>query len=135
MGDFQILDRKLHINSLKLKVVILALHHWVTVLCGHQVMIATDNTTGRDPFLHPITSSSGSVSMATNSRHSHQGQTHSRLSECDSGTSIATKSANNNIVNKIFGSLESATVEMFVTVHNFHLPSLSLQFQSLEQWR
>ena len=36
--------------------------------------------------------------MATNSRHCHQGQTHSRLSERDSGPSISTKSANNNRV-------------------------------------
>ena len=51
MGDSQILvvwthsDRKLHNNVLELKAVILALQHWVSVLQGHQVMIATDNTT------------------------------------------------------------------------------------------
>ena len=51
MGDSQISgtwnhsDHKLHINSLELKVVILGLYHWVIVLQGHQVMIATDNTT------------------------------------------------------------------------------------------
>ena len=38
-------DRKIHINSLKLKAVILALHHWLNVLQGHQVMIASNNTT------------------------------------------------------------------------------------------
>ena len=36
--------------------------------------------------------------MATNSRHSLQGQTHSGLSEHESGPSILTKSANNNRV-------------------------------------
>ena len=51
LRDFQIArtwtlsDRKIHIICLELKVVILALRHWVTVLQGHQVIIATDNTT------------------------------------------------------------------------------------------
>ena len=35
----------LHINVLELRAVILALHHWVTLLQGHHVLIATDNTT------------------------------------------------------------------------------------------
>ena len=45
MGDSQILgtwtwsDCRLHINCLELKAVILALHHQVTVLLGHQVLI------------------------------------------------------------------------------------------------
>ena len=43
---------------------------------------------------HPVTSSSGSASMATNSRHSHKEKTHSVLPDCDSGRSISTKSAN-----------------------------------------
>ena len=43
-------------------------------------------------------SSSGSVPMATNSTHSHQVQTHSGLSDHDSGPSISTNSANNNRV-------------------------------------
>ena len=39
-------DRKLHINTLELKVVILALHHWVSGLfIYYQLVIATDNTT------------------------------------------------------------------------------------------
>ena len=38
-------DRKLHINCLELKAVIHALQHWAPVLQGHQVMIATDNST------------------------------------------------------------------------------------------
>ena len=36
---------RLHINVLEFKAVVLALHHWVSVLQGHQVMIATENTT------------------------------------------------------------------------------------------
>ena len=49
MGDSQIsgtwtrLD--LQLNYLELKAVIAALHHWVSVLQGHQVLIAMDNTT------------------------------------------------------------------------------------------
>ena len=51
MGDSQILgtwthtDRKLHINCLELKAVSHALQHWAQMLQGHQVMIATDNST------------------------------------------------------------------------------------------
>ena len=51
MGDSQIsgtwtpLDRELHINCLKLKAVGAALHHWASLLQGHQVTIATDNLT------------------------------------------------------------------------------------------
>ena len=51
MGDSQIsgawthTEGKLHINCLELKAVIFALRHWAPVLQGHQVMIATDNST------------------------------------------------------------------------------------------
>ena len=51
MGDSKVsgfwtrIDRKLHINCLELKAVICALQHWVPLLQGHQVMIATDNST------------------------------------------------------------------------------------------
>ena len=51
MGDSKIsgiwthIDRKLHINCLELKAVICALQHWAPLLQGHQVMIATDNST------------------------------------------------------------------------------------------
>ena len=50
-GDSQILgtwtrtDRKLHISCLELKAVVSALKHWAPMLQGHQVMIATDNST------------------------------------------------------------------------------------------
>ena len=83
--------------------------------------------TGRDPFPHPVTSSSGSDPMASSSRHSHKDQTHSGLSGYDSGPSISTKSANINqirslhreIVNQIFGTWGSPTVDTFATVHVF----------------
>ena len=51
MGDSKIsgiwtrIDRKLHINCLELKAVTCALQHWAPLLQGHQVMIATDNST------------------------------------------------------------------------------------------
>ena len=51
MGDSQIAgvwthsERELHISVFGLRAVILALHHWVTVLQGHHVLITTDNTT------------------------------------------------------------------------------------------
>ena len=51
MGDSQIsgtwthTDHKLHINCLELKAVSHALQHWAQMLQGHQVMIATDNST------------------------------------------------------------------------------------------
>ena len=51
MGDSQIsgtwtcTGHKLHINCLELKAVVSALKHWAPVLQGHQVMIATDNST------------------------------------------------------------------------------------------
>ena len=44
-GTWTHTDRKLHINCLELKAVIHALQHWAQVLQGHQVMIATDNST------------------------------------------------------------------------------------------
>ena len=51
MGDSKVsgfwtrVDCKLHINCLELKAVIHALQHWAPLLQGHQVMIATDNST------------------------------------------------------------------------------------------
>ena len=56
--------------------------------------------TGWDPFPYPVMSSSGSVPTATNSRHSHPGQTHSRLSKRDrsSGPPISAEPAHNNRV-------------------------------------
>ena len=86
----------------------LALNHGVSVLQGHQVMIATDNRqqdscslyqqTGWDPFPHPVASGSGSVSMATDSRYSHLGQTHSGLPKCDSRPVILAKKAHHDRV-------------------------------------
>ena len=94
MGDSQIWgiwtcsDRKLHINSLKLKAVILAFQHWVSILPGHQVMIATDNTTvvsyinkqggtNSHNLLHVVVD----LFLWLQTQDSYLGQTHSGLSE------------------------------------------------------
>ena len=51
MGDSKIsgiwnhTDHKLHINCLEFKAVVCALQHWAPLLQGHQIMIATDNST------------------------------------------------------------------------------------------
>ena len=47
--------------------------------------------TGWDPFPCPVVAASGPVSMATVSRYSHLGQTHSGLSKCDSRPVISAK--------------------------------------------
>ena len=44
-GVWTLSEHELHINVLELRAVILALHHWATVLQGRHVLIATDNTT------------------------------------------------------------------------------------------
>ena len=82
MGDSQIsgtwtpLDGELHINCLELKAVGATLHHWASVLQGHQVMIATDNSTvvsyqhaRRDPVPYLVRSSSGAFYVVTSSEH------------------------------------------------------------------
>ena len=97
MGDFQILgiwtrlDRQLHISCLELKAVIVALHHWVSALQGHQVLIAMDNTTVVDCL-------------------SRQNQLIS-----------TEWSLHSEIVNRIFKAWGSPAVDMFATVHNTHL--------------
>ena len=49
-GDWTHTECKLNINCLELEAVNSALHHWVTVLQGHQVMIVTDNATRATDF-------------------------------------------------------------------------------------
>ena len=103
MGNSQIVcfwtrsERQLHINVLELKSVILALQHWVLVLQGHYVMIATDccslyQQTGWDPFPRPVAAGSRSVSVSVS------GQTHSGLPQSDSRPFISAKPAHHNRV-------------------------------------
>ena len=108
MGDCQIsgtwtrTDHKLHINCLELKAVISALQHWAPVLQGHQVMIATDNSTvvsyinkqaRRDPFPHLATFDSRPLPLVRGSEHNSPGKAYSRLSERDSRPPISSESA------------------------------------------
>ena len=103
-------------------------------------MIAADNTTyslyqqtGWDPFQHPVTSTSGTVPLATNARCSHLGQTHSGLSKRDSRPPISVNqpiitewSLHPEIVNRIYRTWGTPKLDMFATIHNTHLP----QFKS-----
>ena len=142
-------DHKLHINGLELKALFLAFHHWATVLQGHQVMKAMDNTTV--------------VSYIHKQGGNEQGETHSltlfppvvdqvlwlqtqgitirtrHISGCLnviadclfwSNRPMATEwSLHPEILNRIFGTGGTPTVDMFATVYNTHLP----QFMSLIQ--
>ena len=108
MGDSKIsgiwtrTDRKLHINCLELKAVISALQHWAPVLQGHQVMVATDNSTvvsyinkqgeTRSPNLVALDSQASP--LVRGSEHNSPSKTHSRLSERDSRPPISSESAN-----------------------------------------
>ena len=134
-------DLKLDINSLELKAVIIALHHWVTVLRGHQVMIATDNTTivsyiNKRGVTHSHTLLRLVVDLflwlqtqdiAIRDRHipgclnviaDHLSQPNQPIT--------TKKSLHPTIVNRIFRTWGTPTVDMFATVHNRHL----LQFMS-----
>ena len=103
MGDSQIsgtrapLDRQLHINCLELKAVEAALHHWAPVLQGHQVMIATDNST-----VSYINKQGGTWSwsffVVRSSEHNCSSKTHPRLSERDSRPPISSQPADTDRV-------------------------------------
>ena len=54
--------------------------------------------TGWDLFPHHVTSGSGSVTMAANSKYRHPGQTYSGLSKCDSRPAISAELAHHNRV-------------------------------------
>ena len=110
-GIWTRLDHQLHINCLELKALIAVLRHWVSALQGHQVLIATDNTTvvsniNKQGGTHSLTllrlvvdlfslvaSSSGSLYVASSSGHTSQSQAHTRLSERDSRPPIQAQSA------------------------------------------
>ena len=107
MGDSQIsgtwirTDRKLQINCLELKAVVSALKHWAPVLQGHQVMIATDNSTvvsyinkQGGTHSHLVTFDSRASPLVRGSEHNGQSKAYSRLSERDSRPPISFESAN-----------------------------------------
>ena len=111
-GDSQIsgtwthTDRKLHISCLELKVVSHALQHWAQMLQGHQVMIATDNSTvvfvyqqtRRDTFPHLVAVDSRASPLVRGSEHNSPSKTYPRLSERDSRPPITSKPANTDRV-------------------------------------
>ena len=128
---------KLHNNVLELKAVILALQHWVAVLQGHHIMIATDYTTfvayiNKQGGTHShalFAAGSRSVSVATDLGQNSSSQTHSGLLQCDSRPVISAEPAHHNrvesppkVVNLIFRLWGTPVVDMFATVHNMHLP-------------
>ena len=152
MGDSQIsgtwtrTDRKLHINCLELNAVVSALKHWAQVLQGHQVMIATDNST-----VVSYTDNSTVVSYINK-----QGGTHSPTLLCLTVELLLWLEAQNiivrarhipgclnviadhlshpnqpistewslhpKIVKRIFGLWGTPKVDMLVTMSNSHLP-------------
>ena len=145
MGDFQIAgvwtrsERKLHINVLELRPVILALHHWATVLQGLHVLIATDNTTVEayintqggthshlllrlvvDLFLWIQTQD-----ITLRARHipGCLNVIADRLSQPNQP--IMTEwSLHTEVLNLIFRLCGTPVVDMFATVHNTHLPQI-----------
>ena len=143
MGDSQIsgtwthTDRKLHVNCLELKAVVSALQHWAPVLQGHQVMIATDNSTvvsyinkqggTRSPTLLRLTVELllwlEAQNIIVRARHipgclnviaDHLSRPNQPIS--------TEWSLHAEIVKRIFGLWGTPEVDMFATVSNSHLP-------------
>ena len=128
------------ISTVLLKAVILALHHWVTVLQGHQVMIAVDSTTvvsyiNKQGGTHYHTLLRLVVDLlvwlqtqyiAIRDRHfpGCLNAIADRLSQPNQP--ITTEwSLHPEIVNRIFGTWGTPTVDIFATVHNSHFPHVS----------
>ena len=142
MGDSQIsgtwtrADRKLHINCLELKAVFCALQHWGPVLQGHQVMIATDNSTvvsyiNKQGGTHSPTLLRLTVELLLwlEAQNIIVRARHPRLSERDSRPPISSESADTEewflhpeIVQRIFRVWGRPEIDMFATVSNSHLP-------------
>ena len=155
-GDSQIAgvwthsERELHINLLELRAVILALHHWATVLQRRYVLIATDSTTvvayinkqgGThsnlllrlvvDLFLRlqtqDITLRARHISFCLN-------VITDRLSRPNQPI-MKEWSLHPKVVNLIFRLWGTPVVDMFAKVHNTHHPQfICLYFRSLEHW-
>ena len=126
-----------HQYVLELREVILALHHWVTILQGHHVLIATDNTT----VIAYINKQGGTHShlllrlvvdlflwlqtrdITLRARHilSCLNVIADRLSRPNQP--IMTEwSLHPEVMNRIFRLWGTPVVDMFATVHNTHLP-------------
>ena len=143
-------EHKLHVIVLELKAVILALEHWVAVLQGHHVMIATDNTT----FAAYINKQGGThshallrlvvdlllwlqtqdITLRARQIPGCLNVTADRLSRPNQP--ITTEwSLHHKVVNLIFRLWGTPVVDMFVTIHNTHLPQFMSHFRSHEHWR
>ena len=132
MGESQIsgtwvpLDRQIHINCLELKAVEAALHHWAPVLQGHQVMIATDNSTVVSYINKQGGTRSHTLLCLVVELFSCPSKAYPRLSERDSRPPISSQPADTDrgveIMSQIFGVLGTPVVDMFATVLNASLP-------------
>ena len=143
MGDSQIAgvwtrsERELHINVLELSVVILALHHWVTILQGHHVLIATDNTTvvaylNKQGWTHShlllqllvdlfLWLQTQDITLRARHIPGFLNVIADRLSRPNQP--IMTEwSLDPEVMNLIFRLWGTPVVDMFATVHNTHLP-------------
>ena len=93
-------------NSLELRAVILALHHWVYSITGPSCFdsyrqyhcCSLHQQTGWDPFRPPVSTGSGSVSVATDSGHNSKSQTHFGLLKCDSRPVVSAEPAHHDRV-------------------------------------
>ena len=101
-GTWTHTDRKIHINCTELKAVVSALQHWAPVLQGHQVMIATDNSTiqqtRRDPFPHLVAVDSRASPLVRGSEHNSPNKAYPGLFERDSRTPFSSEPANTDRV-------------------------------------
>ena len=141
-------DRSLLINCLELEAVILALHHWATVLQAHQVMIASDNTTvvsyinkhggmnSLSLYVHQVVDrflwlQSQDIVLRARRIPGSLNIIADRLSRPKQLLSTEW-SFYLKIITRIFKTWGSVTVDMFATVPNTRLPSSGLQFRSLK---
>ena len=152
-GDSQIsgtwthTDRKLHISCLELKAVFHALQHWAQMLQGHQVMIATDNSTvvsyinkqggTHSPTLLRLTVELllwlEAQNIIVRARHipGCLNVIADHLSRPNQP--IPTEwSLHPEIVERIFRVWGTPEVDMFATLSNSHLPRFMSQFRSQE---
>ena len=156
MGDTQILgvwagsERKLHINVLEFKAVILALQHWVSVLQGHHVMIATDNTSvvvdihkQGETHSHTLLGLVVDLFLWLQSQEIAIQAQHIQgcinmiadwLSQPNQPIT-AEWSLHPEVVNLIFKLRGTPVVDMFTTVHNTHLPQFMSPVPEPRDWR
>ena len=143
-------SKQLHVNVLELRAVILALRHWVTILQGHHVLIATDNTTVAayinkrvESIPTSCFSCSGYFPVDTDSGHNSKNQTYSGLPECNSRPTVSAEPAHHDRVESpprsresdihAVGELQKWTCLPQSTTCIF--PSSCLPFRSLEHCR